>query len=190
MGGKGSGVATIAPTTACDSFSSMIDWRAMTGTSLVNAVLAMSLAGLFAPVPVFACADCGGSWWFGEPDPVVAIDLGSRVNVYPIDAVPTPMVAGGSPTPVVVRRPCAGQDPVDRLPRLIDARLPGAIDLGNITACVHIGATGRPDAVRVVRQSSRRATAALRRLVPTWTFMPAYRNDRPVESWVAVQAVR
>ncbi|MET0377185.1 MAG: hypothetical protein ABW128_23370, partial [Rhizorhabdus sp.] len=98
----------------------MIDWRAMTGTSLVNAVLAMSFAGLFAPFPVFACADCGGSWWFGERDPVVTIGLGSRVNVYPIDSVPTPMVAGGSSTPVVLRRPCVGQDPVDRLPRLID----------------------------------------------------------------------
>ncbi|GAA0663475.1 hypothetical protein FHT00_001239 [Sphingomonas insulae] len=168
----------------------MIDPRAVIGTSFVHAALAAVLAGVFAPFPIIICADCGGGWWFPEPDPIAAFELGSRINVYPIDAVPTPVVASGSPMAVVLRRPCAGQDPVDRLPQLIDARLPSATDVGNLTACVHITATGRPDAIRVVSRSSRQATVVLRRLIPTWTFMPAYRNERPVDSWVEVQAVR
>lgn len=178
---------TIAPAGACDSISSMIDWRAVTGTSCVHAVLAVTLAGIFAPFSLFICMDCEGGWWFGGPGQMMPTFTSSeRLVVFPIDAVPSPIVADGSLSRLRNRRSCPAQPPVDRLPSLlVEVPVDSAIADG-VTACIHIDASGRPGIVRVSGPHAASTKVRLQRLLRSVTFTPAYRDGAPVGAWLAL----
>lgn len=166
----------------------MIDWRAVTGTSCVHAVLAVTLAGIFAPFSLFICMDCEGGWGFGNTDPglMTSFTSSKRLIIFPVESLPPPIVTGALLSSVSIQRSCPPQQPVDRLASLSGEVPVDFATADGVTACIHVDESGRSDIVRVSGHHAAAVKARLQRLLRSVNFTPAYRDGAPVGSWIAL----